>query len=183
MMQKEELRDVFKQKRAKVVGELKQSADQAITKSLLSLSEYKEAKSVLFYLSLPVEVDTIAIVTDLLSEGKKVLVPFMLDNTINYTSISSFDDLTLSSYGVLEPVDKTPATKAVDVVLVPGLAFTDKGVRLGFGMANYDKFLAEKEVCKVALAYETQLTDTIPIEDHDVKMDIIITEKRVIRCG
>ncbi|MEA1928692.1 MAG: 5-formyltetrahydrofolate cyclo-ligase, partial [Candidatus Auribacterota bacterium] len=72
-----------------------------------------------------------------------------------------------------------------DIIIVPGAAFDMGGKRIGMGKAYYDNFLrtVRPDTRKIALAFEKQIIDSIPSESHDVKMDLIITEKRVVYCG
>ena len=70
----------------------------------------------------------------------------------------------------------------IDLVVVPGLAFDAGGGRLGFGAGYYDRFLAEVSAPKVGLVYRALLLDEVPQEDHDIAMDIVITEEQTIFC-
>ena len=87
------------------------------------------------------------------------------------------------SFGILEPSDvieiKHPSE--IDVILVPGVAFTREGGRLGMGKGYYDRFLKQCTGVKIGLAYHEQILDVIPTEAHDVDMDILITDETIYR--
>lgn len=182
-MQKALLRQEYRQIRHQLPPDGKAAADRAIARSFSSLSEYVAAENVLFYVSLPDEVDTNGLIKDALSEGRQVLVPFMEGGDISCSTISSLGELVPARHGVLEPKSPVPFDGEVGLVVVPGLAFTKAGARLGFGKGCYDRFLATLPgVRKVALAYEAQMVDSLPLENHDVLVDIVVTEKQVFRC-
>jgi 5-formyltetrahydrofolate cyclo-ligase len=93
--------------------------------------------------------------------------------------IKGLDDLKESSFGVLEPESTLNAVnpKDIDLVLVPGLAFDKRGGRLGYGAGYYDSFLKEvkAEASKVAVAYSYQIIEKVPLEEHDVLIENILT--------
>ena len=100
--------------------------------------------------------------------------------------IDSFDDLEKGTRGILEPTKKHDIVdvKKLDIVLVPGITFDRSGHRLGYGLAYYDRFLTQlsPSTIIIALAYSFQLVQTLPFEDHDQKMNLIITENEMIHC-
>ncbi len=100
------------------------------------------------------------------------------------------DDLRPGSYGIMEPGDHTALLKntdRIDLCVVPGVAFDRHGNRIGHGAGFYDNFLARlsPRTLKVALAFDLQMLDSVPHSEHDIAMDMIITEQEVIhpaRC-
>lgn len=91
-----------------------------------------------------------------------------------------------STFGVLEPPEKEEIVLAeIDVVVVPGVAFDRNGYRMGYGGGYYDNFLPKlrPDTKKIAVAFNMQIRDLVPIELHDVKMDMIITEQKVYTFG
>jgi len=155
-----------------------------ITKKLLELPEYKDAKSVMFYMSVNKEVITDAMVRHAL-QSKKVMIPVSdLDNQlITPAHIKSMEELKPGAYGILEPIDVNPASvEEIDLIILPGLAFDGEGNRLGYGLGFYDKFLQNFKGKKTALAYEAQIVDKVRTTDQDIAVDKIITEERVIEC-
>ena len=87
-------------------------------------------------------------------------------------------------FGIPEPMELMKVSyKSIDAVIVPGVAFDKNGYRIGFGFGHYDKFLKKTpHAVKIGLAFEFQIVDSVPKEEHDVPVDFIITEKRVIDC-
>jgi len=146
---------------------------------LFSLDEFKKAKTILCYMSIKNEVETIDIVTKAFKE-KKVVLP--ITNDIKLSELSKFE-FEKGSYNVPEPkVKKIVKPEVIDLAIIPGIAFDKHGSRIGYGKGYYDKLLKQVSAKKIALAYEFQIVQEIPTEAHDVKMDMIITEERVIQC-
>lgn len=134
----------------------------------------------LVYLDMPTEVETTRFVT------LPVCVPCCVDRDIVPVEITSLNELTKNRYGILEPVvdpQKIVAASDLHVVLVPGLAFDVTGNRLGRGGGYYDRFLANcpDHVLRIALAFECQIVESVPVSEHDQPVDVIVTEKRIIR--
>ena len=133
------------------------------------------------------EVATREIVERALSEGKTVVCPRVRwkPRGLDSFAIESLDDLVESSRGLWEPdparavpVDDT----ALDLVLVPGIAFDRRGWRIGFGAGLYDRFLARVDMPRVALAFSLQILDSLPVEPHDEPVDWVVTEGETIAC-
>ena len=161
----------------------------AIVKSrLYSLPEFKKAKNILFYVSFNNEVDTQRIIKELLNKKEKsIIVPFVEKNNpiLQLSELHNFDELEPKTFGILEPKgsfirDFNP--EKLDLIVVPGLVFFKDGHRIGYGYGYYDKFLKtlKKKPVKIGLAFDFQIAEKIPHEEHDVPMDVIITEKRII---
>src|SRR5690606_25232452 len=94
----------------------------------------------------------------------------------------SLEELSPGTFGVMEPPEKEEIVlKDIDVVVVPGVAFDRNGYRIGYGAGYYDNFLPKlkSDAKNIAVAFEMQLRDLIPVESHDVKMDMIITEQGI----
>ncbi|KWW20354.1 hypothetical protein AS888_18470 [Peribacillus simplex] len=154
-----------------------------IAENLFSLEEWKKAKTIGITISIHPEVPTERIIEQAWSEGKEVAVPKC--ETLQFKKISSFKELESVYHGLLEPVAETAkVTKSeMDVVIVPGLAFTKEGFRLGFGGGYYDRYLPGFKGTTMALAYEIQLVDELPIEMHDMAVDKLITPSKVLQTS
>jgi len=158
-----------------------------IEHKLFSLKEFKTSSKVLFYVSYDNEVYTHDMIKKTLKIGKKVVVP--LSDTVNRDiipiEIKSFDELKTGSYGILEPVyngENIASLESIELVIVPGIVFDIKGYRVGHGLGYYDKFLKKTKAKKIGLAFEFQVVSEISYEEHDIKMDKIVTEDRIIDC-
>src|SRR3989338_1251735 len=163
----------------------------AIREKLFSLNRFKDAKNIMFYVSFNNEVNTIEMIKELLKnkkENKKnIIVPYVEKNNpiLQLSKLNSFDDLEPKTFGILEPkADKIRKLNIddLDLVIVPGIVFDKNGHRIGYGHGYYDGFLKKIRAKKVGLAFELQLIEKIPEEGHDVPVDFVITEKRIVEC-
>ena len=161
-----------------------------IKENLFSLEEFKKAKNIMFYVSFGNEVGTREAIKELLAKREKtVAVPYVLENypILQLSELKNFDWLEPKTFGILEPKElyiREFNYEKLDLVIVPGIVFDKKGYRIGYGHGYYDRFLKilKKDVKKIGLAFELQVVDEIPEEEHDVPVDIIITEKRILKC-
>lgn len=154
-----------------------------IVNSLLHLENYKKSKTIMFFVSFNNEVNTHDIIKSEI-KNKIVIVPKVEHHEIEPSVIIDFDNLITAKFGILEPIETMKiAYKKIDLVLVPGIVFDKEGHRIGYGFGYYDKFLRKvPKAIKIGLAFDFQIVDKIPREMHDVSVDMIITEKRVIEC-
>ena len=151
------------------------------------LQEVTAADWVFAYVSHGHEVATRELIERLLVMGKHVCVPKFDEPTQRYVAsvLRDFDrELVKGKFGLLEP-DSDTARRVdpgkLDVLLVPGLAFDETGNRLGRGRGFFDRILQETTGTKFALAYDFQLVEEVPVEGHDVRMDFIATETKVVK--
>ena len=161
----------------------------AIEQRLVRLDLYRQARAIHTYVDArDGEVGTRELIRRAIHEGKRVFVPRVerSPRRLDHYEITSLHDLEPGTFGLLEPnrersrlVDPAEA----DLVLVPGLAFDRSGWRIGFGAGDYDLFLAGLEAPRVGLAFSLQLHDALPHEEHDIPMDLVVTEAEVIDCG
>ncbi|MGB2984321.1 MAG: 5-formyltetrahydrofolate cyclo-ligase [Phycisphaerae bacterium] len=187
MSAKKELR----QRLRKILAEI--PSDQLETRSLRACHrlferpEYVKAEVIMVYLSLPTEVDTSPIVLRAWQDRKRVLAPKVSWSQRRMMSVeirSLTDDLGVSQMGIREPVSGIPfPTSMIDLVIVPGLGFDERGNRLGRGRGFYDRFLAHPEFQGVAcaLAFEEQMIPSIPVGPLDRHVDLLVTDEKVRR--
>ena len=157
---------------------------EKIKNNLFNLQEYKKAKNVMFFVSFGNEVHTHEMIKQALKD-KIVIAPKVLNHDIEPSVIMSLDNLVpTGKFGILEPIDLMKiAYKNIDLILVAGIAFDNEGYRLGYGLGFYDIFLAKlPKAIKIGLAFDFQVVDKVPREEHDVPVDTIVTDKRVIEC-
>ena len=165
----------------------KDETSEKILERLRQLAVYQQASTVLFYIGVRSEVRTIAELARLLGQGdKRVVVPYCVDHELELFRLESIDELESGSYRLLEPKrslrsnpHRSVEITEVDLVVVPGIAFDREGGRLGNGHGYYDRLLANaaSTTSLVALAYECQMFPLIPMDDHDIRMHVVITEK------
>lgn len=168
------------------IEEIKEKS-KSIKQNLFSLEEYGKAKIVFFYVSAGSEVFTHDMIKEILDK-KRVAVPIpeKASKTLSASGLLNFNELEPGLFSILEPKKefvRIVNTKDLDLVVVPGIAFDVCGNRIGYGHGYFDNFLKTVSSPKIALAYEMQIANEIPASERDVKVDFIVTEKRIIECG
>jgi len=157
---------------------------------LFSLPEFKNAEHIMFYVSFRNEVFTHNMIDAAIMLGKKVSVPLSDPalRTIIPSLLHNFrKDLSPSLFTILEPTPETfrpVPVKALDLVIVPGVAFDKSGGRIGYGKGFYDRFLKNlpARVPIIGLAFGCQMAGSLPVEAHDCGMHKVITEKEIVEC-
>ncbi len=188
-MDKAELRKEVLQKRDSIEPFIKKIKDRAVMARLKGLNEFKSAKSLLLYASFRSEVDTHELIKECLGAQKRVLLPRVNASLkrLEIREIKSIDDIEKGYWGIPEPKTLAPLRdlNEVDLIIVPGVVFDKKGGRIGYGAGYYDKLLKglNRAIPVIALAYDEQIVEEIPLEAHDRRVDMIITDMEVIYCG
>lgn len=175
-------------KRNSLSGAKLEKKSRLITESLLALPEFRQAKRVMMYFPLKNEAGTSELVKKTLEMGKEVFLPKtdFGKRLIVPTRVSSPEALERTAQGLVEPKDGQAARASeLDLIIVPGVAFDRQGNRIGMGRGFYDLLLRKvsRKVKLVGLCFEENLEESLPVESHDVKMDLIVTDKQVIRRG
>lgn len=142
------------------------------------------------YMPMPSEADIAPLIKTLLEKGHHVFIPRFTKVAFEFRGITSMDDLFPGKFGLLEPLPGGPALDIakVDIVLIPAVGFDRTGNRLGRGNGGYDKWLEDlrkkNPAAKVwGVALEHQLTNAVPMEPHDQRMDAIMTAHMMIVPG
>ncbi len=167
--------------------DIRMQKDLRIQTTLFGLSEFHTAKTIFLYASFRSEVATHNIILRSLDMGKRVLLPKVdaKNSVLRLYEIEKMDELMPGYMGIPEP-DVPDVRRAriddSDIAIIPGAAFDLSGNRLGYGAGYYDMLLSsrKKHIPLIALAYEEQLAESIPSETHDVRVDMIVTDARVI---
>ena len=166
----------------------KDGVSDTIVKRFMSLPEYDAAQTVMFYVDVRDEVRTRQALPDALASGKRIVVPYCVDGELELFWLENMEELELGMYRILEPKEslrdvasKKLGPEDLDLIMVPGVAFDRSGGRTGHGKGYYDKLLqhAKPDTPLVALAFECQMFEEIPMQSHDVFMDKVITEAAV----
>jgi len=181
MSLKNALRHHALSRRRSLLPAQRQRANAAITRRLTALPDFLAATRVLFYVSLGEEVERRALLAS--SLGKKtVFAPRVEGDRLEIHEISSMDQLQPGAFGILEPVADSPVVDAslVEVALIPGAAFDLRGNRIGYGKGFYDRLLPGVSALKIALAFDRQIVESIPAEPHDIAMDLLVTDERLV---
>ena len=185
---KADLRRAYLDRRRAMDVAARAALSHAIAMRLFDLAPWTEAAVVHLYVgAVEGEVETRAIALDALASGKRIACPRVAADPprLEHYQIRSLDELVETPRGLWEP-DPTRATlvdpAALDLILVPGIAFDRLGGRLGFGAGYYDRFLAGLPTLKVGLAFSLQIADRVPQSPRDVPVDWIVTESETIAC-
>ncbi|HYH67466.1 MAG TPA: 5-formyltetrahydrofolate cyclo-ligase [Urbifossiella sp.] len=169
----------------------KDELSRAICGRFMALPAYQAAKTVMWYVDAGSEVRTRHTLPEALTHGKRVVVPWCVveTNTLELFLLEDMSELVEGAYKILEPKDELRRLSAkmvqpeeLDLVMVPGTAFDPRGGRMGQGKGYYDRLLARArpDAPLVALAFDCQIFDEIPVAGHDVFMDEVLTETRAI---
>ncbi len=188
MMNKADVRrDALKARRS-LSAEQVESLSVRIQDALMALPEFLEAEVVASYVAKRDEVQTGKIMRSALSSGKRLLVPRTNPRflSLNFCEIQSLGQLAPGYLGIPEPSFASrvvPLSKS-QLVVVPVVAWDDLGQRMGYGKGYFDRELRSRgRAVSAGLAFESQRHDQLPATSSDIPLDIIVTEKRVLRFG
>ena len=181
MLEKRKIRDRIKKLRLNLIKEQVLEESEFIYKQIIDSKILERAEVIMSYMSFQNEIDTEKINEYIISCGKKLLLPKMLDReiikAIEYTGEFKIDN----SFGIKEPVGEI-YNGDIDLIIVPGVVFDIEGNRIGYGRGYYDRFLKlYPRVRKISLAYEFQILDRLEVEEHDEKIDVIVTKNNIRR--
>lgn len=182
-MDKEEIREKISEKRKQLSKQEVIDYGENVKEKLFSLEEYKKAKTVMFFVSFGREVYTHNMIKEALKD-KRIVVPKIIDFEIVPCEIKDFRELVEGKYRILEPAcaskEECEKVPKIDVALVPGMAFDKRGYRVGYGKGFYDNVLKDLGALKIGLCMDFQIIDNVPNDEWDIKMDKVITDKRII---
>lgn len=176
---KSELRKQVLQEMKAIPREQKQAIDQALTEGLLQHPFYQETNTIATYLSFPHEFQTQGLIEQALKDGKKVLIPKTYPKGRMDFVVYHPQQLVKTSFGLLEPQGDLEVVDAsqIDLIHVPGLAFTREGYRIGYGGGYYDRYLEHFSGHTLSTVYPCQIRDFIP-EDHDIPVQEVLIDER-----
>ena len=175
---KAELRKQVLQEMKAISQEQKQFIDQTLTERLLQHPFYQEAKVIATYLSFPHEFQTQELIEQALKDGKKVLIPKTYPKGRMDFVVYDPQQLVKTSFGLLEPQGNLEVVDAsqIDLIHVPGLSFTTKGHRIGYGGGYYDRYLEQFSGHTLSTIYPCQIQDFIP-ENHDIPVEEVLIDE------
>jgi len=177
MLDKKSLRHTIRERKKQHSAEALQQLSDAITQRLLRHPLLQRAQTVMLYYSLPDEVNTHALVNQLVSDDKTVLLPRVTgESTMELRRYASENDLELGAFNIMEPVGELfTDLERIDLAIIPGMAFDQNGNRLGRGKGFYDRFLRDMTAThKIGLCFPFQFVDEVPIEPTDVGVDEVV---------
>ena len=181
-MNKAQIRKNMMAKRWALTSAYVSDQSDRVYERLVSLKEVCRAEKVMTYSHFSNEIKTGKLAGWLLFNKKHVFLP-VVDGDILLVADMSSTCFEMNDFGIAQPEKATACMiepEELDLVIVPGLAFDKKGNRIGFGKGFYDELLLKTpNAIKIALAYDFQIVDEIPCEEHDIKMDLVVTPKKV----
>lgn len=162
----------------------KRRQSEAVLKKLLEMPAFQNSSRISIYLSTEDEISTTPIIRNIFESGKSCFVPRYNKSVMEMVRLSSmkdYEDLPVTKWNIKQPRigeerENALQTGGLDLVIVPGVAFTSRGVRLGHGKGYYDSFLSKlnPKPATIALAFTQQVLLNVPAHDHDVKIDHIL---------
>lgn len=187
MEEKRKLRRQILALRDAMPVEEREAKSSRIMETLISMPHYKEADTILIYISYQSEVDTTDLVNRTMTDRKRVFAPKVFGETMEFYQITGTGDLQEGYKGIREPVSgrlfDVESDTGHTLMLMPGAVFDEKCRRIGYGKGFYDRYLKRMSetgisVHTLALCFECQVLPEIPAEKHDVRPQMILTEKR-----
>ncbi len=184
LISKSEARKIVIDQRIKIVPDDIRVRTNHIIDRLVTSDEFIHAKKIHTYISTRIgEVDTIRLVDHMHGCGKSIIVPKLnkISNKFLRGNFSGWDNMVKNGEGYYEPiVGIDEDLNDIDIFIVPAVAVSLTGQRVGYGGGYYDKLLSKNHSTKIVLAFEFQIFDNIETDMHDIRIDKIITERRVI---
>lgn len=182
------LRQTIRDKLAALSPEDRTVQAAQIREHLSSLKIWREAETVLAFAALPDEPVLDGLLAEAISSGRRVALPHFVGGDVGYQAVQVTDwkeGLVAAKFGVREPRPGSPVVpwKQLDLVLVPGVAFDRRGVRLGRGRGFYDRLLVHCAGHRCGVAFDVQVADAVPEEAHDRRMNSILTPTRWFETG
>ena len=155
------------------------SVSNNVCRMIMELDEYKNAETVFVYMAFRNEIALDTLINDCLEKNKKVYVPVIVGDKMFAADYSK--DTCQGPFGTTEPIEKNIFEGTCDLSIIPSTACDLLGGRLGFGAGYYDKYLEGRNTCKLAPIYDFQLIDELPLEPHDILMDIVVRPGGILR--
>lgn len=183
MISKEKIRKINKEKRKSISDSLLKANSDLIVSKIEKLECFKAAENILIYMAIGKEVK----LDGLLDSPKNIYVPKVDGDKMDFYRFKGADSVKKGYMGILEPLSKEkfiyePQNARESIIIMPGLAFDLKKGRAGYGGGYYDKYLADKEIFKLAVSFDDLLSEElIDLDPFDIRPDLIVTEKREIR--
>lgn len=166
----------------------REEKSRKILERLKARPEFVRARRVMTYVGVGSEVATLPLIQEMLDSGRTVFVPWCEPADLRLFHLRSIDELAPSGYGLLEPLpelrllpERDGRPESLDLIVAPGVAFDRQGNRLGHGRGYYDRLLVRaRGVPAIAVAFECQMVDRVPMSATDVRVDVVITEQGTI---
>ncbi len=173
-MKKEFLRKKYKEKRDNIKNKV--TKDNLIYQKVINNKDILSSKTLLIYISINSEVDTIKIINYFLNT-KNIAVPKIIDNNMYFCYVTNLNELTSGKYNIPEPTNENIVTDFDNAIcIVPGICYDKKNYRVGYGKGYYDRFLSKNKIKTIGLCYKECMIEKIDNDKYDYKIDEVITE-------
>ena len=202
MTAKQQIRKKYKTLRNEMSSEEVRKKSDQICENIISSELFQNAEKILAYAPLGNEVDIRPVIEEGWKQNKRIAFPKVFGDTMKYFEVSDFSELEEGTFHVMEPREDHPVDWSDALVLVPGVAFDRKKNRMGYGKGYYDRFferrsqsdcvheqvakadyecpLYRKTGCiELGVAYELQVAEKLPVEENDLPMEYLVTEKNL----
>lgn len=183
---KQELRALGRQRRCEMDKAIRSGMDDSIAANVRKLYQYKSAKTILIYVSTPIEIDTHKIIENAIADGKQVAVPRCIPDTreMEFHYITSMDDLTPGTFSVLEPSEDLPIVRDFKgcIMIIPAITVDSDGYRLGYGKGYYDRYMSRFNGFSAVLCYSFEIVQKLFRGRYDRPASAIVTEKKIKTC-
>jgi len=184
--EKEAIRIRVRERRRELEPAWVRQSSCIVMERVMNLPEFMAARFVACYMSLPREVQTMELIYYCWEIERPICVPAFDSGRAAYgmALVEKGAEMVPGAAGIMEPrVTCWVDPQEIEFIVVPGLAFDPSGVRLGQGGGHYDRYLALCPAFKAGVAFDFQMVDRVPRGEHDVPMNMVLTEKQVYRCG
>lgn len=173
-MKKEFLRKKYKEKRDNIKNKV--TKDNLIYQKVINNKDILSSKTLLIYISINSEVDTIKIINYFLY-AKNIAVPKIIDNDMFFCYVTNLNDLTPGKYNIPEPTNENIVTDFDNAIcIVPGICYDKENYRIGYGKGYYDSFLSKNKIKTIGLCYKECMIEKIDNDKYDYKIDEVITD-------
>lgn len=188
-MTKEELRGQMRTVRADLTGTKREAAEQQAADHMMAFLRQSKPHRLYPFVSCRTEIDSIRLLQRVWKElpDIAVAVPRVEGQRMQFYAVREMQDLHKGAMGILEPAGVEPVRVEDGIMLVPGLAYDERGYRAGYGAGFYDRYFAEHGLCepnasgvlKIGYAFSFQLVQRMEAQEHDVALDALMTEKGI----
>ncbi len=173
-MKKEFLRKKYKEKRDNIKNKV--TKDNLIYQKVINNKDILSSKTLLIYISINSEIDTIKIINYFLNT-KNIAVPKIIDNNMYFCYVTNLNELTSGKYNIPEPTNENIVTDFDNAIcIVPGICYDKENYRIGYGKGYYDRFLSKNKIKTIGLCYKECMIEKIDNDKYDYKIDEVITD-------
>ncbi|MCQ2435354.1 MAG: 5-formyltetrahydrofolate cyclo-ligase [Clostridia bacterium] len=184
---KTEIREYYLEKKRALTPEQKGELDKKLCDAIIASATFRYAETLLMYYPKEDEVDINAVALAALAQGKRIAYPKSdpEDRSMIFSFVSSFDDLEVGTYGIMEPkpglehFEVTGSLQKNVICIIPAVVYDKKGFRIGYGGGYYDRYLSQFKGTKVGVQYHDYIVNMVPHGRFDLAADVIITERGI----